>query len=34
MRCMMVEVHRTGKAVCRSGSALSEGLGINAKRWA
>ena len=32
MRCMMTEVHRTGKAACRSGSGLSEGLGINARR--
>ena len=31
MRCMMTEVHRTGKAACRSGSGLSEGLGINAR---
>jgi len=32
VRCMMTEVHRMGKAACRSGSGLSEGLGINARR--
>ena len=31
VRCMMTEVHRMGKAACRSGSGLSEGLGINAR---
>ena len=32
MRTMMSQGGRAGKAACRSGSGLSEGLGINARR--